>query len=476
MPSTANSNPRVSALFAAALLLAGTAGLWWLAQRETAPILERVRAQGELVIATRRAPTVIYRGAKGKDGFEHALTQRFAATLGVEVRYVYPKTLEALFDAIARGTVHMAAAGLTVTPAREHRAHFSEPYQFVTEQLIYRRGSTRPRSLDDIAPGDLHVVSGSSHDETLQTLRAAANPMLEWTRHPAVATDGLLSAVDRGEIRLTVADSNAAALNQRIFRHVAEAFELGDPRAIAWAFSATADDSLLQTANRFLTSLESSGELRRLRARYFGHTERLNFVDVRDFWRQVRDRLPALQPYFEQAAQQTGIDWRLLAAMGYQESHWRHDAVSPTGVRGIMMLTRTTADQVGVSDRNDPQQSIIGGARYLRIVEKKIPERIDPVNRLWFTLAGYNVGFGHLEDARILTEREGGNPDLWLDVKQRLPLLSQKKYYRTLRYGFARGSEPVNYVGNIRNFYDLLVWFTTTDDIDTRNRLLTDDT
>jgi membrane-bound lytic murein transglycosylase F len=144
-------------------------------------------------------------------------------------------------------------------------------------------------------------------------------------------------------------------------------------------------------------------------------------------------------------------------------------------VRGIMMLTQATAVQVGVNDRNDPEQSIIGGARYLRVVEKKIPDRIDPVNRLWFTLAGYNVGFGHLEDARILTERDGGNPDLWIDVKQRLPLLAQKKYYRTLRYGYARGHEPVNYVDNIRNYYDLLVWFTTTDDRETRERLLAND-
>ena len=139
------------------------------------------------------------------------------------------------------------------------------------------------------------------------------------------------------------------------------------------------------------------------------------------------------------------------------------------------MLTRGTARQMGVEDRNDPRQSILGGAHYLRVVEKKIPERIDPVNRLWFTLAGYNVGFGHLEDARILTERDGGNPDLWMDVKQRLPLLAKKSYYKTVRHGFARGSEPVNYVDNIRNYYDLLVWFTTTDDVATRERLLAAD-
>ena len=186
----------------------------------------------------------------------------------------------------------------------------------------------------------------------------------------------------------------------------------------------------------------------------------------------MRDRLPKLRPYFEEAEALTGIDWRLLAAVGYQESHWQENAVSPTGVRGIMMLTQDTARHVGIKNRLDPRLSIIGGARYLRIVEKKIPDRIDDINRLWLTLAGYNIGFGHLEDARILTQRQGANPDLWLDVKERLPLLRKKAYYSTVKHGFARGNEPVTYVENIRNYYDLLLWFTTTDDLATRERLI----
>ena len=175
---------------------------------------------------------------------------------------------------------------------------------------------------------------------------------------------------------------------------------------------------------------------------------------------------------FETAGAEMGVDWRLLAAIGYQESHWRPEAVSPTGVRGIMMLTRSTAKQMGIKDRHDPEQSIIGGAKYLRVVEKKIPQRIQEPNRLWLTLAGYNIGFGHLEDARILTQRDGANPDLWLEVKQRLPLLAQKAYFETVRHGFARGQEPVDYVDNIRNYYDMLVWFTNMADEQTRRLLL----
>ena len=461
---------------AGCLLLAGVFGILWLMQQPPLPLLQRIQQQGVLVVGSRYSPTVYFQGADGPDGFEYALAQLFAEYLDVELRFVFPPNLDALFDATARGTVHMAAAGLTITPAREQQVRFSAPYEQITEQIVYRRGSRRPRSLTEIAPGDLHVVASSSHEETLHALRENELPTLSWQSHARVSSDELFAAIDREQIRLTIADSNELELSRRLFRHAAVAFELGEPRPIAWAFPKTVDDSLRQAANDFLLQAQEDGTLQRLKARFFGHTGRLNFVDTREFWRGVRDRLPALRPYFERAAEQTGIDWRLLAAIGYQESHWQVDAVSPTGVRGVMMLTQATAEQMGITDRRDPEQSIIGGAKYLRTIEKRIPARIREPNRLWLTLAGYNVGFGHLEDARILTERDGANPDLWLEVKQRLPLLAQKKHYKTLRHGFARGQEPVDYVDHIRNYYDLLVWFTTTRDRETRALLLAAET
>ena len=472
MDLSARTQRTVAGSLAACLLLAGGLALTVLLQRDPAPLLERVRHAGVLVVATRRSPTAYYQGANGPDGFEYALVDRFARHLGVQVRFVFPRNLDQLLDATARGTVHMAAASLSATASRKRRLRFSMPYDFVNEQVIYRRGSTRPRSLSEVEAGDLHVVADSSHEETLRQLRKTGMPTLSWQHHPDISSERLISGVDQGKLRLTVADSNSAVLSRRVFRHAAVAFELGDPQPIAWAFGRSGDDSLRNAADDFLQTLQDDGVLARLHARFYGHTGRLNFVDTRDFWRHVRDRLPQFQALFESAAEQTGIDWRLLAAIGYQESHWRADAVSPTGVRGIMMLTQSTASHMNIADRNDPEQSIIGGAKYLRVVEEKIPPRIAEPNRLWLTLAGYNIGFGHLEDARILTQRDGANPDLWLEVKQRLPLLAQKQYHATLRHGYARGQEPVDYVDNIRNYYDLLVWYTTTSDHETRDRLL----
>lgn len=472
MTGKAGDRRAIAATLAGLLLLVGSVGIWWLTQQPQPSLLERIRHAGTLVVATRAGPAAYYEGANGPDGFEYALVNAFAEHLGVKLRLVLPKTLEDLLDATERGAVHMAAAGLKSTPGRGERLRFSTPYEFVTEQVVYRRGSPRPRSLADVASGDLHVVAGSSHEETLERLRESERPDLTWERHRDVTAQRLLKEVDQGLLRLAVADSHSVELDRRIFRHTAVAFDLADAQPIAWAFSRHADDSLLNAANDFLALVREDGRLGRLRARYFGHSGRLNFVDTREFWRHVRDRLPQYRVHFEEAARITGIDWRLLAAIGYQESHWRADAVSPTGVRGIMMLTQATAKQMGIRDRNDAAQSIIGGARYLRVVEKKIPKRIEEPNRLWLTLAGYNIGFGHLEDARILTQRDGADPDLWLEVKQRLPLLAQKEHYKTVRYGFARGQEPVDYVDNIRNYYDLLVWYTTTADQQTLNRLL----
>ena len=459
---------------AAGLLLASLYGLLTLYWKAQQPQLEQIQRNGRLLVATRQGPTTYYPGADGPEGFEYALLEHFSRDLGVELELVFPSDLEALLDATERGSVHLAAAGLGITPAREAKLRYSRPYDHVTEKLIYRRGTWRPRTLDEIGPDELHVIAGSAHETTLREQRANGFPMLQWQRRSDTGTGALLSALDEGLIRYMVADSNELRLSRRVYRHAATAFDLGDPRPLAWATRRTDDTSLVDAVNDFFQRIERNGWLEHLHARYYGHAERLNFVETRAFWRSVRDRLPAIQVHFERAAELTGLDWRLLAAVGYQESHWRADAVSPTGVRGIMMLTRSTAQQMGVADRNDPEQSIVAGARYLRVVEKKIPERIRAPDRLWLTLAGYNVGFGHLEDARILTERDGADPDLWREVKQRLPLLARRRFHQTVRHGYARGQEPVDYVDNIRNYYDMLVWFTTVGDDAARQRILAD--
>jgi membrane-bound lytic murein transglycosylase F len=300
-------------------------------------------------------------------------------------------------------------------------------------------------------------MAGSSHEEQLRQL-VAAYPDLNWDAQRAVESTELLNLVYEELIDYTIANSNEVALSRRYHPELQVAFELGKEMPVAWAFPHAEDNSLYRAAKTFINRIKEDGSLEQLLERYYGYVEKLGFVDNRTFARHLVQRLPPLIPLFKQAAEHNDMDWQLLAAIGYQESHWNPKAVSPTGVKGIMMLTSATAKQMGIEDRTDTSQSISGGARYLRRVEQKLPERIQEPDRTWMALASYNVGFGHLEDARILTQRNGGDPDKWSDVKQHLPLLSQKKYFETLKHGYARGNEPVHYVDNIRSYYDLLVW------------------
>ena len=240
--------------------------------------------------------------------------------------------------------------------------------------------------------------------------------------------------------------------------------ELGDP--LAWAFTKESGNSLLARADEFLIKAERSGLLAQVHDRYYGHTKKFDYVGTRNFIRHYKSRLPRYRDWFEQAGAEWGVDWRLLAAIAYQESHWRSNAVSPTGVRGIMMLTEDTAAYLGIDDRVDPRNSIFGGAQFYARQTERIADTVDEPDRTWMALAAYNVGFNHIKDARTIVEMQGGNPDSWLDMQQALPLLSQRKWYEQLPYGYARGWEPVLYVNNIRSYYDILLWLTESEGSD----------
>lgn len=270
----------------------------------------------------------------------------------------------------------------------------------------------------------------------------------------------LLRMVDEGQIDLTLVDSNELAMNQVYFPNVRVAFDLGDTRDQRWAVAAGDDNSLLNEINEFLDKSQKNGTLQRLKDRYYGHVDVLGYVGAYTFAQHLQQRLPKYEKHFKATSKVEQVDWRLLAAIGYQESMWQPEVTSKTGVRGLMMLTQRTAQAMGVSNRLDPKQSIQGGAKYFMVVKDQLDDSIKEPDRTWFALAAYNVGSGHLEDARTLAKREGLNPNKWLDVKKMLPRLSQKQWYSKTKYGYARGGEPVHFVANIRRYYDILTWVT----------------
>jgi len=299
------------------------------------------------------------------------------------------------------------------------------------------------------------VIAGSSYVERLQILRQQ-HPELSWKETRTEDTEQLLRAVWKREIDCTVADSNIVDINRRYFPELIAPLNLNESESLGWMMSAERGD-LQSAVKSWLEPFQQSGELAALQERYYGFVEVFDYVDTRKFITRIRSRYPKYKKFFKEAAAKYQLSEMLLAAQAYQESHWRANARSPTGVRGIMMLTLDTARAMGVKSRLDPKQSIFGGAKYMsRLLNDRFEDEVAEPDRTWLALAAYNVGRGHLHDAQALAREKGLNPHMWNDVKQVLPLLSDKRYYRDLKYGYARGSEPVRYVQRIRDYQLIL--------------------
>ncbi|MEL7297892.1 MAG: membrane-bound lytic murein transglycosylase MltF [Pseudomonadota bacterium] len=420
-------------------------------------MLNQVLEIGELRVITRNAPSAYYLGNSGPTGPEYDLARGFADSLGVQLNMQPVDSLAEIVPSVAAGDAHMAAASLSITEQRLSQVRFSQPYQQVEQHLIYRRGTGKPQSLTDLQDSEIVVMAGSSHAETMRALEQEL-PLLEWREDPEAESADLLTALADGNLDYTVADSTDFNINRHFHPELRIALDLEVADSIAWAFAPGSDDSLIQRANQYLAKIRRNGELTRILDRYYGHNEDFDYVGTRSFIRHYETRLPRYRSLFENAAEAQSIDWRLLAAIGYQESHWRQSAVSPTGVRGIMMLTEATAEYLGIKDREDPASSISGGARFFARLKARLGDDIPEPDRTWMALAAYNVGFYHLKDARSIVTMQGGNPNRWVDVRAALPLLAQRKWYSKLPYGYARGWEPVAYVENIRNYRDILTW------------------
>jgi membrane-bound lytic murein transglycosylase F len=419
-------------------------------------VLEQIMRSGELRVVTRNLPSAYYLGASGPQGPEFDLASRFAAELGVKLFiYSVPNVGDVLRE-LESHRAHIAAAGLTRGVRLPAQVAFGPSYQQVREHLIYRQGTPRARTLAQAVDAHIEVVAGSSHAATLEQLRVSV-PNLSWVENPSAETEELLYRLSRREFDYTVADSNEFAIGRAFHPDIRIALDLSSGKPLAWAVDAR-DTSLLKRVTAFYASASAEGRLAAILDSYYAGADRFDYIQSRVFIDDIAARLPLYRQWFREAAEQVGVDWRLLAAIGYQESHWVPTATSVTGVRGLMMLTEETARALGVVDRLDPRASIFGGAQYFVRMRNLITNRIAEPDRTWMALAAYNVGLGHLEDARILTQLHGRNPDSWDDVREHLPLLTQTKWYTQVKRGYARGWEPVRFVDNIRSYMDILDW------------------
>ena len=430
--------------------------------RSARSTLDKIKQRGYLNVLTLNSATTYYQDIDGPNGFEYHLANWFAESIGVKPRFVTISNFSELYPELLFGTGDIAAAGLSKGESDFSRSVAYGPrYYEVSNQVLYRKfHADRPKKISNLIGGSLKVISGTAHVKLLHGL-LEQYPDLTWIEADDIAAEELIEQVEAGEVDYILADSHEIALQRRYFPELRIAFEIGQPRQLRWAYNYSDDDSLTIAIEKFFEEIESDGRLEQLVHRHYSHVEKFNYSDIRTFTQRIETHLPRYETLFKQASEDVGIDWRLLASIGYQESLWNARAKSPTGVRGLMMLTLNTAKQMKVKNRLDAAQSIRGGSKYIASVMKRIPEHIPEPDRTWFALAAYNVGFGHVEDARKITETRGGDPDRWIDLKQNLPLLARKKWYKKTRYGYARGWEPVKYVENIRQYYEYLIGFET---------------
>ena len=417
--------------------------------------LDDLKKSGELVVISRESDTTWYEDKDGLAGPEYDYLNSFAEYLGVNLRFDNRDSNAAILNAINDSKGHIAAAGITRDPwLEEQGVIFGPEYQAVDQQVICRRNHGRlPRNLAELVEKELVVIEDSSQDAHLFALQEDY-PDLSWESVDDATIDELLEQVWRKEIDCTIANSHVVNIKRRLYPELQVAFILRENQSLAWTLSPEWE-FLSDAIDAWLDSIERDGTLLILKDRHFAK-HKFDYVDMRSYIRRIKSRMPKLLPLFQQAADKYDVPWTLLAAQAYQESHWNRRAKSPTGVRGIMMLTLITAKEMGVKSRLDAKQSIMGGAKYLNNLQSRVPESVKGDDRWWYALAAYNVGMGHVHDARKLARSLNLDADSWLDLKGVLPLLAQEKYYKDLKYGYARGGEPVTYVRKIRNYENIL--------------------
>ncbi len=426
--------------------------------RQESGLLEKIKAKNELEVVMVNGPTTYFVGAIGKEGFEYLLLKDFAEHLGVALKLHVVSTVNEAMALTKEGVGEITAGALTKTKEREEEYAFGPSYFSVKELVICHQKMIKrqefPRSVSDLVGLKIVVGKDTSYAESLIELQKEL-PELAFETSVEHSSEQLLALVSQEKIDCTVVDSNIFSVNNRYYPALRKAFSISDNKKLAWILR-DGEKELNAKLIAWLSKLECSGKMAQLKDHYYSNAQQFNYVNISVFHKRLNSRLPKYRDLFMKAGQKYDIPWTLLAAQSYQESHWDRLAKSPTGVRGMMMLTLPTAKEMGVKYRLNATQSIYGGAKYYAQLLSRVSPDVQGVERYKFAYAAYNVGMGHLIDARALARKLGKDPDRWKDLKTVLPLLSQRKYYKDLKYGYARGQEPVDYVEAIYEYHAIL--------------------
>ena len=415
--------------------------------------LHKIIKAGQITVITRNTPHCYYLYRDEPMGFEYELASEFADYLGVTLKVNIAESWEGMIPELYGGAGALIAAGMAITPKRKKQVTFSDGYMDIQQHLIAHRNNTKIKSLEELSGKTIHVRRATAYQERLEELQAQG-VALSIELHNEMPTEELIQQVAEGEIALTVADSNIALLNRRHYPAAIMAYPIGDQQYLGWAVHPKARH-LRDKINSFFAAIKKNGRFDEIYDKYYGDIASFDYVDLKAFHRNIKDRLSRYSPFIKAAAKEHGFDWRLIAAQIYQESHLNPRAKSRAGARGLMQILPSTAGSLDINDIYNPVENINGGVRYLKRLYDRFDDA-DDTNRLLIALAAYNVGHGHVEDARNLALQKNLDPNAWESLAQTLPLLRYRKYYKDAKYGYCRGTEPVRYIKQIMVYYDIL--------------------
>lgn len=416
--------------------------------------LEVIKARGELIVITRNNSACYFEGPQGPTGFEYDLAKAFADHLNVRLRPLVIEEEADMINALRSGRGDIIAAGIPFGERSARLLTLGPGYLDVRQQVVGRRGGMNINDISKISDSSIWMTGSSARIETLAALKAE-HANLSWQTLSDYSSEELLQMVWNRSLPLTMVESHTLAMNRRYYPELVVHFTLGESKKLAWAMDPH-NRQLQKEVTRWFARPDTQSCIENLTDYYFSHLEEFDYVDLARYRRRIVERLPKYQTHFQEAARQYRLDWQLVAAQAYQESHWNPKAKSFTGVRGIMMLTQDTAKTLGLKNRMEAKDSIFAGTQYLARLHQLIGEKVPESDRTLMALAAYNLGYGHLQDACILAERLGKPSNSWTAVRSVLPLLQKKKYYSTLPNGYARGNEAVQYVDRIRTYHKVL--------------------
>ena len=415
--------------------------------------LQKIKQTGVITVATRNSAHCYYLYRDQPMGFEYELAKAFAEYLGVRLQIKIVDKWSDMVAALSNGSAAFIAASMPITSKRQTQVAFSDGYMEVAQNIITHRKNTGIKEAADLSGKTIDVRKGTVYQQRLVELKKQGIN-LAIRLHDDLPVEELIQKVADGQIDFTIANSNIISINRRNFPGVVSTGSINDGMQLAWAVYPKSK-KLLEQINAFLRMINKSGKFDEIYNKYYGDIDDFDYVDLEAFHRRVKNKLSRYSPFIKAAAKKHGFDWRLIAAQIYQESHLNPWAKSQAGARGLMQILPSTAKDLGIADLFDPVQNINAGVQHL----KDLYDHFDQAHgedRLLIALAAYNIGQGHINDARDLAKKKGLDPDKWVSLSKTLPLLQYRKYFMNTQYGFCRGTEPIRYIKQILIYYDVL--------------------